>query len=237
MLLIMKKYLILITLTSFLIFSCNNKGQIKEDNNYSSVFDNTDTDKMTLSSISISNKLTQIDLLNELNSQIKIDGKLILNPNKGKNFKKINNTNIDNLSSVYGKDVSISFDDSQQNKIDNVTMYNPELINFENADELMHIRNDSGLTIHWNKDNNNSNPIVIVLIDRGDGVNLNTMKNINLKKIVPDNGVYTISRSEMLKFSNNHLLDITISRGNQKVVNGKSFTLHNSNFLMAKINN
>jgi len=201
--------------------------------------------EITLSAVSIAGGLAQVDFRSEL-SKTKRDISTVRllesNLDEAQSYHTVtfsDDSKMTNLRSKFGKMISVTVEKiSADGRTEIITdeVYNPELVEIINRDELLTISPNEDITIRWERDEVNDKPITISLIGRSYGVNGDQLIDVDFTKLVSDTGSFTIQRSELDIFDPSTTIDIVVARANQTVINDNTLvTMYNSDLVASRI--
>lgn len=200
-------------------------------------------DQITISAVSIHGRISQINLQKELNkdknASVYFTNSVGLSA--AEDFKVIPYTDqaIKELIATFGKSIKISVITSSsftKGETTDLDVFNPQLVEITNREELMSVSQGSDITIQWNKDMVNNNPVTISLIGRSHLVSGEQLVDVDFTKLVEDTGSFTITREDLQTFPSDIQFDIVIVRANQQVINNDTVvTMFNSDIVSSRM--
>lgn len=241
----MKKILLIII--AITIVSCGNNEVIDTKNDFLNLFTNKKAkNHITFSMSNIKGKTASISLdkqfENEIDKQKYLDhrnylkSKFIERPNEHYSPRS---ENFYEAYDMFGKSNSVSFFNKGEKKGNvNKKVYFPQEIAIKNPENVRELNTKKDLKLNWNPDLKNPNAkAFILLINRGNITEnkIVNLENVYIKKIVDDNGSYTLSKRELEKFKSNNNIDIIISRGNQKIIDNTAYTILTTDLITSKV--
>jgi hypothetical protein len=208
--------------------------------------------EITLSAVNIHGKIAQVNLQKEFKDEyskgvgrayppsVNFSKGMRLEGSEGmKVLPYTDQISMSDVAATFGKKMKISIERSTPNgktEIIEADVYNPQLVEIINRDELLSVSPYENMTIRWNRDEINNKPVTIALIGRSYTLSGDQLSNVDLTKLVDDTGSFTISRSELEMFGSGISFDIVIARANQEVVNTNTIvTMYNSDLVSSRM--
>ncbi len=143
----------------------------------------------------------------------------IQHPIRYKTFSHTN-SNFDKAKLLFGRNMNLLISNGVKNARTSAETapYIPQIINMkisgsDIASESINLNKD--LVIRWNMDKSNAKPVVVIVT----GQLSPKSEIISIVKETPDNGEIIITKSDLEKIPANSSASITVSRGNQEILN------------------
>lgn len=257
----MKNTIGLIAVTLISLISCQNpettNGNGKEINmlefiSRNATINSDNMNMITLSAANIHGKISQVNLQKEFKDEyskgvgrayppsvvfsksIRLEG--------SESIKVLPYTDeiaMSDITSTFGKNMKLSIErqtPSGRIEVIDAEVYNPMLVEIINRDELLSVSPDQNMTIRWNRDEVNNQPVTIALIGRSYSVSGDQLVDADFTKLVDDTGSFTITRAELQAFPSNISFDIVLARANQQVVNNNTVvTMYNTDLVSSRM--
>ena len=211
--------------------------------------DYSEYDKVIVAASSIHGKTAQVNISRDFPKSVNkskelattkfyVNNKLLESNNEGITVITRMQTELDEFLPYFGQNITFKVQKKSTKGYTTTTnheVYNPKLIKIDNKNELKYFSKSKDLTVKWMPDMINDKPIGIMLVLRRRGTGSEIPKNIYIFKAVNDLGSFTFNADDLSAFPNDGMIDIIISRGNQKVVENKVYTLYNSDLVAGKV--